>query len=261
MGATPLGLHPHVEVAAIEVPIQLRPDLRDVAVIAGGFVHAARLLVDQPGAGPLTGPEAALAGQGFAADQFLQQRLPFPHRHHGAPRQLPAQLLIKHTHGPAPEHRQGLGLVAAGPAQAAAHQAQVAPQLAVKGAHQAQPAEGTTQAPQRIAGIEHLKGVLQRIAAAPVHRGIDLDVPPGEHQQGGAESIDPLQQHRLHIQQRHGGQIKDLLRQGGELLVQVIGQVHRANREDRVARQPHQQHPLITGGGLCQTACQGKSGR
>jgi hypothetical protein len=137
----------------------------------------------------------------------------------------------------------------------------VAPKLAVERPHQPQAPQGTPQAPQRIAGIEHLEGVLQRIATAAIHRRIDLDVPPGEHQQGGAEGVDALQQHRLHIQQRHRRQVEDLLRQGRKLLVQMIGQVHRADRKDRVAGQPHQQHPLITGGGLTQTARQGKSGR
>jgi hypothetical protein len=60
--------------------------------------------------------------------------------------------------------------------------------------------------------------MLQRVAAASIHRRIDLDVTPGKHQQGG------------------------------ETPVQVIDQVGGANRKDRIAGQPHQQHPLIAHG-------------
>ena len=127
MGAAALGLDAHVEVTAVEIPVELGPNLGDVGVVAGGFIHASRLLVDQPGPGCLTRQKAALRSQGFAADQLLQQGLPFSHRHHGALGQLAAQLLIKHTHRAPSQHSGGLGLEAAGPTQAAAHQPQIAP--------------------------------------------------------------------------------------------------------------------------------------
>ena len=50
VGATALGLDAHVEVTAIEVPLQLGPDRGDVVVVAGGLLHAGGLFVDQPGA-------------------------------------------------------------------------------------------------------------------------------------------------------------------------------------------------------------------
>jgi len=130
--------------------------------------------------------------------------------------------------------------------QATADQAQIAPELPVKGGHQTQPAKGTAQTANGIQGVEDLKGVLQGVAPATIHRGIDLNVPPGKDQNGGPEALDPLQQHRLDIQQGDSSQIKDLLGQSGELFVQMIGQIHRANRENRIAGEPHEQHPLIS---------------
>ena len=204
--------------------------------------------MDQAGSGLVAGDEATLRRQGFATDQLLEQGFPFPHRHHRALGQLAPQLLIKDTHRSTTEHGGGLGLEAAGPAQPPAHQGQVAPELPIERGHQAQATEGTPQAPQWIARIEHLKGVLQGIAAAAIHRRIDLDVAPGEHQQGGPKCGDHLQQHPLHIQHGHGRQIQDPLAQLGELFVQVIGQIDRPDREDGIAGQPHQQHPVVACG-------------
>ena len=127
MGTATLGLDAHVEVAAVEIPVELGPNLTDIGVVAGGFLHAAGLLMDQAGSGLVAGDEAALRRQGFATDQLLEQGLPFSHRHHGALGQLAAQLLIKHTHRAPSQHSGGLGLEAAGPTQAAAHQPQIAP--------------------------------------------------------------------------------------------------------------------------------------
>ena len=45
--AAAFGLNAHVEVAALEVPIELRPDRSDVVVIAGGFGATFWLLVNQ----------------------------------------------------------------------------------------------------------------------------------------------------------------------------------------------------------------------
>ena len=106
--------------------------------------------------------------------------------------------------------------MAAGQPQSAAHQGEIAAQLAVIGPHQPQATEGPTQAAQRVARIEHLEGVLQRIAAPAVHRRVDLDIAPGEHQQGGTEGGHHLRQDPLHIEQGHRRQIEDALRQAGE---------------------------------------------
>ena len=206
--------------------------------------------MDQAGAGRLTRNEATLAVEGFTADQLLQERFALAHRHHGAARQFATELFVEHAHRTATEHGPGSGLEATGRAQTTAHQAQVAPKLAIERRHQPQAAEGTAQALDRIAGVEHLKGVLQRVTAAPIHRGIDLNVAPGEHQQRGLEPLDLLLQHILHIQQRHRRQIKDALLELRKLFVDVIGQVHRADRKDGIAGQAHQQHPLFLQGGL-----------
>ena len=207
MGTAALGLHAHVEVARLQVPVELGPDGGDVVVIAGGFLHTPRLLVNQAGPGGLPGQEAALGRQRLAADQLLQQRLPLPHRHHRAAGQLAAQLFVKDAHRTAAQHRQSIGAKAAGGGQAPAQQAQVAPQLAIEGRHQPQSTHGSPQPPQRIAGVKNLEGMLQGIAAPAIHGGIDLDVAPGKHQQRRPKAADRGQQHPLHIQQRHGGQV------------------------------------------------------
>jgi len=149
-------------------------------------------------------------------------------------------------------------MMAAGPGHTQLHQPQIAPELSVEGPHQAQTAQGTPQALEGIAGIEHFKGVLQRVAAAAVHRRVDLDVAPGEHQQGGAKGLHHLGEHPLHIEHRHRSEIEDALGQHRELLVEVIGQIDRTDGEDRIAGQAHQQHPVIHRHGL---GCQGESGR
>ena len=92
----------------------------------------------------------------------------------------------------------------AGTLETTPDQTQVAPKLAIERAHQLHPAQGTTQAPQWIAGVKNFKRVLQRIAAAPINGRIDLDISPGEHQQGGPESIDRGPKHPVNIQQGDG---------------------------------------------------------
>ena len=106
--------------------------------------------------------------------------------------------------------------------------------------------EGTAQPADRIQGVEDLKGVLKRIAPATIHRGIDLNVSPGEHQNRGPEALDALEQDGFDIQERHSRQIENLLRQLRELLVQVICQVNGADRKNWIAGEPHEQHPLIS---------------
>jgi hypothetical protein len=90
--------------------------------------------------------------------------------------------------------------------------------------------------------------MLQRIAAAAVHRRIDLDVPPGEHQQAGAKGLHRGQEHPIHIQQGHGGQIQNPLGNVWETLMDVIGQINGPDRENGVAGQAHQQDPVRTHG-------------
>ena len=148
--------------------------------------------MDQTRPGGLADHIAALIADGLAAHQGLQQQLAFSHRHHGALRQPAAQLLVEDADGTAAKHHPGSGLVAPRPTQAAANQAHVAQQLAVVGAHEPQAPNGTPQALEGIAGIEHLKRVLQGVAAAAIDGGVDLDVAPGKHQQGGAELVNRL---------------------------------------------------------------------
>jgi len=138
--------------------------------------------------------------------------------------------------------------VAPGPAQAAADQAHISQQLAVIGAHQPQAPQCPSQTAQGIAGIEDLEGMLQGVAAAAIDGGVDLDVAPGKHQQGGAELVNRLAQRRLAIEGGQGRQIEELLLQARELFVQVVGQIDGPHRKDGIAGQAHQQQPLVAGG-------------
>ena len=113
MGATALGLHPHVEIAGLEVPVELRPDRFDVAVVAGGFHQSAGLLVNQSRTGWLTSAEAALPFQRLTPQQLLQQGFPLTYRNHRAPGQQGSQLLIEDAGGTTPQNRLGLGVIAA----------------------------------------------------------------------------------------------------------------------------------------------------
>ena len=248
VGAAALRLYADVEVTALEIPVELGPDRGDVVVIAGGFLHPGRLLMDQTRPGLLTGEEAAFSGKRLAPNQFLEQRLPLPHGDHRAGRKALAELFIEDADGPASQDSRGLGDKPSGPLEPPAHQAQIPPELSIKRSHQAQPPQSPPQPPHRIAGIEHLEGVLQRVPAPAVHRGVDLNVTPGEHQQRGPEGRHRGQEHPLHIEHRQGGQIEDALGKARKSLVQVIGQVDRADREDRIARQAHQQHPVVAHG-------------
>jgi hypothetical protein len=118
------------------------------------------------------------------------------------------------------------------------------------------PPQGTSEALQRILGVEDFKGVLKRIAPPAIHRGIDLNVAPGEHQQGGPEPIDLGQQHPLHIEHGQGRQIKKRLGESREALMQVIGQINGTDRKDRIAGQAHEQHPLTSSRALRRFRCQ-----
>ena len=118
--------------------------------------------------------------------------------------------------------------------------------------HQPESTKGTVQSLQGIAGIEDLKGILKRVPTPTINGGIDLNVPPGEHQESGAELINRDPQNPVHVQNRQRSQIKDSLRYPGKAFVQMIGQVDGANRKNRIARQPNQQHPFAGKLGLRQ---------
>ena len=245
MGAAAFGLDAHVEVATLEIPVELGPNRFDVGVVASSFLHAGGLLMDQPGPGRLAHHKTAFTGEGVAANQFLQQGLALSHRHHRALGQAAAQLFVENAYGPTPENGRGLGAKLLGPFEAAAHQAQVAPKLSVERCHQLQAAQGTSQPLEGIAGIEHLEGVLERIASPSIDGGIDLDIAPRKHQQAGLESAHRCVEHPLDIQNWHCGQVQDLLAHLGKLLMQMVGQIDRAHRKNRIAGQAHQQNPVI----------------
>ena len=117
--------------------------------------------------------------------------------------------------------------------------------FAVMTGHQPQTTKRSMQALERIAGIEDLEGILKRIASPAIHRGIDLDIPPGEHQQRWAELIDCLEQHPPHVQHRKSSEIKDPLGHPRETFVEMVREVDRPDREDGIAGQPHKQHPFL----------------
>ena len=108
------------------------------------------------------------------------------------------------------------------------------------------------QALQRITGVKDLERILKRIAPPPIDRRIDLDVSPGEHQQGGAELINRDAQNPVHVQNRQRSQVEDALRDSRETFVQMIGEVDGADRKNGIARKPDQQHPLAGKLGLRQ---------
>ena len=127
------------------------------------------------------------------------------------------------------------------PFQTMAHQFLIAMKLAVMTGHQAQSAQGPFDPLQRIACVKNFKRVLKRVATPAIHRCINLDVSPGEHEQRGLKLIHHIEQNTLNIKNRQGCQIKNALRQIRKTLVQVISQINRANREDRIAWQAHKQ--------------------
>ena len=132
-----------------------------------------------------------------------------------------------------------------GPTQPESDQSLIAREFAVMAGHQPKATESAVQTFQRIAGVEHLKGVLKRIATPPIHGGVNLDVPSGEHQEGGTELINRDAQNPMHIKHRQCSEIKNALRNVGETLVQVIGEVDRPDRKDGITGQSDQQNPFI----------------
>ena len=118
--------------------------------------------------------------------------------------------------------------------------------LAVMTGHQAKSAERTMQTLQGILRVKDFERVLKRVATTAINRRVDLNVPPGKHQQCGLELINGVQQNPLDIQDRQGCQIKDALGQPWKTFVQVVGQIDRTDRKDRIARQADQQHPLLS---------------
>tara|TARA_B100001094_G_scaffold151523_1_gene146703 strand:- start:168 stop:599 length:432 start_codon:yes stop_codon:yes gene_type:complete len=118
--------------------------------------------------------------------------------------------------------------------------------------HQAEPTQGTMQPFQGISGIKNFKRVLQRVSTASVNRCINLNVPPGKHQKSRAELVNGDPQNPVHIKNWERGQIKNALRNSWKALMEMIGQVDRANRKNGIARQPDQQHPFSGKLGLSQ---------
>ncbi len=100
------------------------------------------------------------------------------------------QLLVEHTDRPAPQYRPRLRLVAFGPLNALFDQALVAPEFAVIGRNQLETAPGTTNFFEGIAGVVKLKGILERVASATIHRRIDLQIAPRVNQQIGLIVVD-----------------------------------------------------------------------
>ena len=201
--------------------------------------------MNQPWSDGFAHNEAALGMNGLTVDQLFKERLSFPDRDDGSLWQGTPQLLIKHTDGTTTQHGAGLGMMAPRPFHALAHQRLVAEQFAVVARHQPQTTEGPMQPFQRIAGIKHFKRVLKWVATAPIHRGIDLNVSPGEHQKRGTELIDGDAQHAMHVQHRQGSEIQDPLGHAGKTLVQMVGQIDRTDRKDGIARQTNKKHPFI----------------
>ena len=116
------------------------------------------------------------------------------------------------------------------------------------GGHQPQTTQGTVKALERVAGVKDLEGVLQGVTTTAVDRGINLNVPPGEHQKRGAELIHSGDQHPLHVEHRERRQVQDALRHPWETFVEMVGQIDRTDRKNWVAGQPHQQHPFLIWG-------------
>ena len=132
-----------------------------------------------------------------------------------------------------------------GLSQSGSHQTLIAEQLSVMGGHQPQTTQSTVQALERIAGIEHFKGVLKWIATPAVDGRVDLDVPPGEHQKRGAELIDGGEQDPLNVEDWQCRQVKNALRHSWEAFVQMVRQIDRTDRKNRITGEPHQQHPFL----------------
>ncbi|MFN9939753.1 MAG: hypothetical protein ACK56I_09795, partial [bacterium] len=64
--------------------------------------------------------------------------------------------------------------------------------------------------------------------------------------------------------QGQGRQVEQPLLQVGEALVQMVGQIDRADGEDRIAGQPHQQHPVVahgSGGGSARPDANNRASR
>ena len=118
--------------------------------------------------------------------------------------------------------------------------------------HQPESTKGTVQSLQGIAGIEDLKGILQRVTAPTINGGIDLNVPPREDQKSGAKLVNGDAQNPMHIQNRQSSQIKNPLRNSGKAFVQMISEIDRADRKNGIAGQTDQQHPFAGKLGLSQ---------
>ena len=133
-------------------------------------------------------------------------------------------------------------------AKTGSHQTLITEQLSVMTGHQPQSTQGTVQALERIAGVKNFEGVLKGVAATAVDRCVNLNVPPGEHQEGGAELIHGGDQHPLDVKNWQCRQIQDALRHPGKTLMEMVRQVDRTDRENWIAGQPHQQHPFLIWG-------------
>ena len=105
-------------------------------------------------------------------------------------------------------------------------------------------AQGSAQPPQGVACVKDLEGILQRVAPPTIYRGINLDIPPRKHQQGGPKSINAGAQNPVDIEHGNSGEVQQSLRQVRKLLVQMISQIDRTNRENRIAGESDQQHSL-----------------
>ena len=185
-------------------------------------------------------------------NQLLEQRLPLTDRDHRSFGERFAELLVKHTDSSTTQHCSGRRLVAACTFQTLTHQTLVPAQLAVMTAHQLKPTQGSMQTLQRVTGVEDLERILKRVAPPPIDRRIDLDVSPREHQQRRLELVNCGVQHAMDIQHRQSSKIQDALRHLREAFVQMVGEVDRPDRKDRIAGQPHQQHPFLL---WCHVSC------
>ena len=81
--------------------------------------------------------ETALIREGFPAQELFQKRLTLTDGDDGAAGETFAELFVEDTDGAAAQNRLGLGVMAPRPLQATAHQAQIAPELAIERTHQA----------------------------------------------------------------------------------------------------------------------------
>ena len=202
--------------------------------------------------------EAAFALQRVAAKKLLQQRLPFTDGHHGALGKRPSELLVKDTDGSAAKNGSGLGMVTTGVLEPFTNETLVPTKLAVMTSHQAKSAERTMQTLQGVLRVKDFERVLKRIATTAINRRVDLNVPPRKHQQRGLELINGVQQNPLDIKDRQGCQIKNALGQPWKTLVQVVGQIDRTDRKDRIAGQADQQHPLLSWRQGCCSSARGR---